>query len=128
MQKKLADYFRSLVEQREDLLAEYYEPAALLCSEEVGHITGMLLSLNIVDCNICMKEDNLDCQQGVIDFSLYLRNKREEVTAHAQDEDAPMPTSMSSSSTSAQLHVDEEQMNQMLNQKSYVEEINRQLT
>ena len=55
MQKKLADYFRILVEQKDQLLAEYYEPRALLRSEEGVLITGLLFSLNIVDCNLCVK-------------------------------------------------------------------------
>ena len=55
MQKKLADYFRILVEQKDQLLAEYYEPRALLRSEEGVLIAGLLFSLNIVDCNLCVK-------------------------------------------------------------------------
>ena len=55
MQKKLADYFRILIEQKDKLLAEYYEPRALLRSEEAVLITGLLFSLNVVDCNLCLK-------------------------------------------------------------------------
>ena len=55
MQKKLADYFRILIEQKDNLLAEYYETKALLRSEEAVLITGLLFSLNIVDCNLCLK-------------------------------------------------------------------------
>ena len=53
MQKKLADYFRILIEQKDNLLAEYYESRALLRSEEGVLITGLLFSLNIVDCDLC---------------------------------------------------------------------------
>lgn len=35
MQKKLADYFQALIEHREDALFEYYEPHALMMSDEV---------------------------------------------------------------------------------------------
>merc|ERR1711971_1070025 len=76
MQKKLADYFRLLVSQGE-MLAEFYETAALMRSDEANLISALLTSLNVVDCNLCVKEEDLDCQQGVIDFSLYLRSKRE---------------------------------------------------
>lgn len=55
MQKKMADYFRILVEQRDDILSEYYEPRALLRSEEATLIVGLLVSLNVVDCNLCVK-------------------------------------------------------------------------
>ena len=36
MQKKLADYLQILIERRDDTLAEYYEPHALMMSDEVG--------------------------------------------------------------------------------------------
>lgn len=35
MQKKLADYLQVLIEHRDDSLAEYYEPHALMLSDEV---------------------------------------------------------------------------------------------
>lgn len=39
MQKKLSDYLQALIEHREDSLYEYYEPHALMMSDEVriGH-------------------------------------------------------------------------------------------
>ena len=55
MQKKLAEYFKTLVEQRDDILSEFYEPRSLLRSEESALIVGLLVSLNIVDCNLCVK-------------------------------------------------------------------------
>ena len=55
MQKKLADYFRHLVDQGDEVLSEFYEPRALLRSEEASIVTGLLLGLNIVDCNLCVK-------------------------------------------------------------------------
>ena len=55
MQKKLADYFRIISEMGENILSEFYEPRALLRSEEAAIVTGLLLSLNIVDCNLCVK-------------------------------------------------------------------------
>lgn len=36
MQKKLADYLQALIERRDEALAEYYEPHALMMSEEVN--------------------------------------------------------------------------------------------
>ncbi|KAG8033965.1 hypothetical protein G9C98_008446 [Cotesia typhae] len=74
MQKKLADYLKILIDHRDDLLSEYFEPDALMMSEEAIVIMGLLVGLNVIDCNFCVKEEDLDCQQGVIDFSLYLRN------------------------------------------------------
>lgn len=41
MQKKLADYLQALIEHKDDALAEYYEPHALMMSDEVGFIMNM---------------------------------------------------------------------------------------
>ena len=38
------------------------------------------------------QEENLDCQQGVIDFSLYLRNKIDGEAASPKHEPTPQPT------------------------------------
>ncbi len=58
MQKKLADYFRILVDLGKDILSDFYEPRALMRSDEASIVTGLLLSLNIVDCNLCVKVNN----------------------------------------------------------------------
>lgn len=55
MQKKLADYLKILIDQRDDMLAEYFEPDALMMSEEANIIEGLLTGLNVIDCNLCVK-------------------------------------------------------------------------
>ena len=55
MQKKLADYFRLLIERRDDLLTEFYEPGALMLADESIVIMGLLVGLNVIDCNLCVK-------------------------------------------------------------------------
>ena len=56
MQKKLADYLKVLFDQRENgILLEFYEPGALLLSDESVVLLGLLLGLNVVDCNLCLK-------------------------------------------------------------------------
>lgn len=72
---------------------------------------GILVGLNVIDCNLCVKEEDLDSQQGVIDFSLYLRT---------------------SSRTSPEDEVNiidgpEGNMTTVLDQKNYIEELNRHL-
>lgn len=114
MQKKLADYFKCLVEETPEF-SEYYDGQALLRSEEAAIVCGLLVSLNVVDCNICVKEEDLDSQQGVVDFSLYLRGKRDSAVVAAED-----ATDDGSDSS--------ERMSTVLNQKNYVEELNRHLT
>lgn len=39
MQKRLADYLQELVERRDTVLIEYYEPHALMMSDEVFSIS-----------------------------------------------------------------------------------------
>ncbi|XP_055588330.1 protein RUFY3 isoform X2 [Uranotaenia lowii] len=123
MQKKLADYLQVLIEHREDTLAEYYEPHALMMSDEVIIIIGILVGLNVIDCNLCVKEEDLDSQQGVIDFSLYLRSSSR---SSPDDENTNGGGGGNSS-----LHAIEGEasgaMTAVLDQKNYIEELNRHL-
>ncbi|PNF23376.1 hypothetical protein B7P43_G13174 [Cryptotermes secundus] len=108
MQKKLADYLKILIDHKEDLLSEYFEPDALMMSDEAIVIMGLLVGLNVIDCNLCVKEEDLDCQQGVIDFSLYLRSSNQ-------------------CSESSEDDLDHDNMTTVLDQKNYIEELNRHL-
>lgn len=60
MQKRLADYLRILLEHREETLEEYFEPHALMLNEEAVIITGLLVGLNVVDCNLCVKVSSIN--------------------------------------------------------------------
>uniref|UniRef100_A0A669AWK0 RUN and FYVE domain containing 2 n=1 Tax=Oreochromis niloticus TaxID=8128 RepID=A0A669AWK0_ORENI len=73
MQKRLADYLRLLI-TRKDLLSDFYENSALMLEEEGAVIVGLLVGLNVIDANLCVKGEDLDSQVGVIDFSMYLKN------------------------------------------------------
>ncbi|XP_077543315.1 RUN and FYVE domain-containing protein 2-like isoform X4 [Haemaphysalis longicornis] len=107
MQKKLADYFRLVVDKKDELLRDFYEDDALILSEEAVVIGGLLVGLNVIDCNLCVKEEDLDSQQGVIDFGLYLReNAHSDLSAEGVE-----PASMTA----------------VLDQKNYIEELNRHL-
>lgn len=39
---------------------EWYDPHAILMQEEGGVISGLLVGLNIIDCNFDLKGDSLD--------------------------------------------------------------------
>lgn len=77
-------------------------------------ILGILVGLNVIDCNLCVKEEDLDSQQGVIDFSLYLRS-----TTRAASGVEEMTTTIKSENA--------DNMNAVLDQKNYIEELNRHL-
>lgn len=110
MQKKLGDYIKALVDKRE-VMAEFYEPEALLVSDEGVLLCGLLVSLNIVDCNLCLKEEDLDNQEGVIDLSHYLRRKED----------------IGRDDTALQEEVEEKDITTVMDQKNYIEEMNRNL-
>nr|XP_008113392.1 PREDICTED: RUN and FYVE domain-containing protein 2 isoform X1 [Anolis carolinensis] len=103
MQKKMADYLRCLI-FRKDLLSEFYENHALMMEEEGVVIVGLLVGLNVIDANLCVKGEDLDSQVGVIEFSMYLKNEDDIESKERNDHIAAI-----------------------LDQKNYVEELNRQL-
>ncbi|XP_050296605.1 RUN and FYVE domain-containing protein 2 isoform X2 [Anthonomus grandis grandis] len=108
MQKKLADYLKVLIDHKDEALVEYFEPDALMLSDEAIVIIGLLVGLNVIDCNLCVKEEDLDCPQGVIDFSLYLRSPNHISAESNNDEQG-------------------DNMVTVLDQKNYIEELNRHL-
>ncbi|KAL4631297.1 RUN and FYVE domain-containing protein 1 [Arapaima gigas] len=104
MQKKVADYMKALLDRR-DLLSEFYDPGALMMEEEGTVIVGMLVGLNVIDANLCVKGEDLDTQVAIIDFSLYLKDAQ-----------------------SNESRKDDGKMTAILDQKHYVEELNRHLS
>ncbi|KAL7729344.1 hypothetical protein ACLKA6_008917 [Drosophila palustris] len=117
MQKKLSDYLQALIEHRDDSLYDYYEPHALMMSDEIVVIMGILVGLNVIDCNLCVKEEDLDSQQGVIDFSLYLRSSSRNAEANEETNAPPVPIDATGQGN----------MIAVLDQKNYIEELNRHL-
>ncbi|XP_016326649.1 RUN and FYVE domain-containing protein 2-like [Sinocyclocheilus anshuiensis] len=105
MQKKLADYLRLLI-TRKDILSEFYENSAVMLEEEGAVIVGLLVGLNVIDANLCVKGEDLDTQVGVIDFSMYLKNDIDD-DYRSEERNG--------------------QISAILDQKNYVEELNRQL-
>ncbi|XP_051945357.1 RUN and FYVE domain-containing protein 2-like isoform X2 [Xyrauchen texanus] len=104
MQKKLADYLRILI-TRKYILSEFYESSAVMLEEEGAVIVGLLVGLNVIDANLCVKGEDLDTQVGVIDFSMYLKNDMDDYRSEERNG----------------------QIAAILDQKNYVEELNRQL-
>ena len=54
--------------------SEFYDHNALIMQDEAPVIAGLLVGLNVIDCNLCLKGDDLDTAPSVIDFSLYLKD------------------------------------------------------
>ncbi|KAM7000540.1 RUN and FYVE domain-containing protein 1 [Tautogolabrus adspersus] len=104
MQKTVADYMKALLD-RKDLLSEFYDSGALMVEEEGAVMGGLLVGLNVIDANLCIKGEDLDSQVGVIDFSLYLKDPANSETPK-----------------------DDAKMTAILDQKHYIEELNRHLS
>ena len=44
------------------IISEWYEHTAAMMGEEGAVIGGLLVGLNVIDCNICIKGGDLDVQ------------------------------------------------------------------
>jgi len=110
MQKKLPDYFKLLVDHK-NILLDFYHAEALMCCEEAVLLAGLMVSLNIIDFNLFIKDEDFDSQENVIDLSMYLRRK-EDIGRTEPQEVEEMPAS---------------DLQTIIDQKNYVEEINRNL-
>ena len=71
--------------------------------------------LNLFNDHLYFQEENLDSQQGVIDLSLYLRTKFDGEVTSPKSEPAVTQSE------------DAKNMSAVLDQKSYIEELNRHL-
>ncbi|UJR36629.1 hypothetical protein I4U23_029349 [Adineta vaga] len=154
MQKRLADYFKILVEQKQEL-KDFYEPQALLLSDEISMITGLLVGLNVLDLNFCLKEASLDQpSETTIYYSLYLRERRipsqstsnnthppgaiedqiDELDDYSSLSSSPLTrTSTQNSDTviitsnNDLLTFDDQRISNIIDQKNYIEELHRNL-
>uniref|UniRef100_A0A2K6JPF6 RUN and FYVE domain containing 3 n=1 Tax=Rhinopithecus bieti TaxID=61621 RepID=A0A2K6JPF6_RHIBE len=84
--------------------SEFYEPNALMMEEEGAIIAGLLVGLNVIDANFCMKGEDLDSQvweRDSLPYILFLFS-------------SPSPR--------------DGQITAILDQKNYVEELNRHLS
>jgi len=50
------------------ICSDFYEPGAMLLEEEAQVIAGLLVGLNVIDCNMGIKDEDLDKPVGHIDF------------------------------------------------------------
>ncbi|KAK3702965.1 hypothetical protein QZH41_012404 [Actinostola sp. cb2023] len=114
MQKKLADYIRDMTENKE-FLAEWYDSHALLMHEEGVVLSGLLVGINVIDCNFDLKGDNLDTWSGVLDLSLYLKDGNYLEKYGTGDDTKTTP----GASTDLTILID---------QKTYLEEVNKTMS
>lgn len=109
MQKKLSDHFRVFTERR-DVLSEWYDPEAAMMCEEGVVVSGLLMGLNALDYNVLLKGEEFDQSVGVIDLSRYLKDGNYLGKPVGEDEEE-----------------DESHLASLMDQKAYLEELNRKL-
>ncbi|CAJ0604032.1 unnamed protein product [Cylicocyclus nassatus] len=112
MQKKLFDFFNVIANSSQ--LSTFYESWALLRQEEIVQLTGALLGLSVVDCNLVLEHDHLQDQPLSVDLSLYIRIP----TVPTEGADDVTANGTSTSNKDKKL---------LLDQNNYLEERNRQL-
>lgn len=152
MQKRLADYFKILVEHKQDL-KEFYDTDALLLSDEISIVTGLLVGLNVLDLNFCLKEALLDYpSETSIYYHLYLRERRiplesltekslqlsgaiddpiDELDDYSSLSSSPPlmkngETNMTTTSDDV-ITLDDQRISTIIDQKNYIEELYRNL-
>lgn len=134
MQKKLSDYWNVLVDgallQTQPKLRGVqgrYEPEALLRNEEDAIVVGgLLVGLNTIDCNLCLKpernknSDSTECildspDVGVLDYARYLSFAGSTDGQRGRLEE----------SVAAEVGATENHVKLLSDQKNYLEELNR---
>ncbi|VDK17778.1 unnamed protein product [Anisakis simplex] len=110
MQKKLADYFQHM--QSSKYLKEYYEPWALIRQEECVSLSGALVGLSVLDCNLLLDQDHLQEQTPSIDLAAYIRLPT-------------IPLSEEDKSNGSEESTSPDSLKTLLDQKSFLEERNR---
>lgn len=118
MQKKMPEYFNELLTNKDVLLKNIYHDYAFMLSDEAHVFAGLLIGVNVIDCNFFVKDANFDVMVDIIDLSPYLR--------------APNSGGQNEEIDAKQLgaEIDGEQrpdFKAILDQKSYLEERNKKL-
>lgn len=119
MQKKLPDYFNELLANRDALLKDIYHDFAFMLNDEAQVFAGLIIGVNVIDCNFFVKEANFDQMDDIIDLSLYLRaaNSYDETDENTDEQQQQPDLNMDISNN----------MRTVLDQKNYLEEWNKRL-
>lgn len=128
MQKKLPEYFDLLLANKDLLLKNIYHDYAFMLNDEAQVFAGLIIGVNVIDCNFFVKNANFDLIDDIIDLSPYLR------AANSFDEDDQIGgPNGDNTNHSDELLADKDQLEKLdgpqrltmiLDQKSYLEERN----
>lgn len=118
MQKKLPEYFNELLANRNVLLKDIYHDYAFMLNDEAQVFAGLIIGVNVIDCNFFVKDANFDLMDDIIDLSPYLRTAN---NSEGDDEQDSTKTDPEFNKTKAG------NLEAILDQKSYLEEWNKRL-
>lgn len=124
MQKKLPEYFNELLANKNVLLKDIYHHYAFMMNDEAQIFAGLIIGVNVIDCNFFVKDANFDLMDDIIDLSPYLRMANSYDEANVGEE-VQVPGGDSFTKSVAKL--DMEKMTAVLDQKNYLEEWNKRL-
>ncbi|CAI5448259.1 unnamed protein product [Caenorhabditis angaria] len=71
MQKKLSDLFDGIINF--SLIKDFYESYAFLRQEKAVVLSGALVGLRVIECNLVLEYDNLQEQPLSVDLSMYVK-------------------------------------------------------
>ncbi|VDM97598.1 unnamed protein product [Thelazia callipaeda] len=118
MQKKLGSYFEVLTSSRyisfvlQHIFREFYEPWALIRHEECVGLSGLLMALSVLDCNLEVDQSLLEKVPGTVELSVYVS------LSNILDESSAEKESYASNAKLLELALD---------QKNFLEERNNNL-
>jgi len=122
MQKRLPEYFNELMVHRDNLLKDIYLDFAFMLNEEAPVFAGLIIGVNVIDCNFFVKDENFDCMEEIIDLDPYLRPATSSDEDKSDDSSCHVPTDPK---LYAKQH--EENLTKILDQKNYLEEWKKHL-
>lgn len=111
MQKKLPEYFNELLAQKNILLKDIYHDYAFMLNDEAQVFAGLIIGVNVIDCNFFVKDANFDLMDDIIDLSPYLKAANSYDSEQDDNENS----------------IKSENITAVLDQKNYLEEWNRRL-
>lgn len=112
MQKKLPEYIRELLDHKDELLRDIYHDQAFMLNDEAQVFAGLIIGVNVIDCNFFVKDENFDIMDDIIDLTPYLK------VANSFDE--PVSTNDIDKTVDSNITA-------VLDQKNYLEELNGHL-
>lgn len=120
MQKKLPDYFNELLASKEKLLKDIYHDYSFMLNDEAHVFAGLIIGVNVIDCNFFVKDANFDLMDDIIDLSPYLKL----ANSYDNEQDDVVDLGIEGSNDHS---TDRDKIAAVLDQKNYLEEWNKRL-